>query len=101
MKPELSQNNLESLANELRVIFRHLSPEDNVNGFLWTGTIEAGVETSIPNKMKDRTNPKYFVVLMIEGVSDLVKGSNWSDSFVTLKNVHPTDSLTATVYFFR
>jgi hypothetical protein len=102
MKPELNENNLQSTVSELRLLFRNLSPEDNVNGFLWTGTIAALEETIIPSKMLDRSKAKYFIVLNIKGTANLVKGDReWTESFVSLKNADASNSLTATVLFFK
>lgn len=101
MKFELDENDLRQTVSELRVGLSSLTPVDNYKGFLWEGTIAANTETVIPNKMRDAI-PKYFTVLLIEGVNDLVKGpTEWTNAHVSLKNTNTTTALTAIVVFFR
>ena len=102
MKFELDENDLKSTVSELRAGLQSLTPIDNFKGFLWEGTITANTEVIIPNKMVDRSVPKYFNVLSISGVNDLVKGvAPWTNNYVTLKNHNATTDLTAIVLFFR
>ena len=90
------------LAAELRNALSRLSPEDNWRGFLWEGSIEAGVEKRIPNSMRDGSIPRGMLILQIEGQPTIIKGpTEWSRKAVFLKNTASTSTVTAKIYFYR
>lgn len=99
MKFELNENDLASTVMELRSGLGGLTFSENFKSFKWVGTIGANTETIIPNKLRDRI-PTGFIVTMISGSSQLVKGAaEWTTGFLSLKNLDAVNALTATVYF--
>lgn len=102
MKSFPTSENEQDLAAELRNALSRLSPEDNFRGFLWEGTLEAGVEKRIPNKMRDGSIPRGMLILQIEGQPTIVKGvAEWTAKAVFIKNTASTSTVTAKIYFYR
>lgn len=99
MKFELNENDLLSTVMELRSGLGGLTFSENFKSFKWQGTIAFGTETIIPNKIRGSI-PTGFIVTMIQGSAQLVKGdTEWTQAFLSLKNVDAANDLTATVYF--
>lgn len=85
---------------EIIAAFRRLDFQNNFESFEWTGTIDAGVELSIENKLRTGIPSKRMIVR--SNIAEITDGASaWTNEFVTLKNHHATDTATLTVVFFK
>lgn len=80
----------------------NLTVLDNMEGFLWEGSIAAGRELQIDNKLRTGYIPMGFSVLSVSGPPTLRKGPTaWTSKYVYLKNVASASTVTAKVFFYR
>lgn len=75
----------------------NLSPLDNFSGFVYEGTIAAGVEVKIINRAKKV--PMGRLVILCKGGQVEDGPTAWSKDFVYLKNAGAS-SITVKVFFF-
>jgi hypothetical protein len=79
-----------------------LTITDNMEGFLWEGSIAAGKEAQIQNKLRTGYTPMGFSVLSVSGPPTLRRGATeWTSKYVYLKNIASTSTVTAKVFFYR
>lgn len=80
-----------------------LNFKENFQGFEYSGTIAAGQEVVIPNRMPRGLIPTGFIITMARGVNTVVKGDSveWTEQRVSLSNFHATDDAIVTVFFYR
>jgi len=66
-------------------------------------TIPAASEVAIRNQFRNSIIPTRWVVVNVEGSNSIVKGTatQWSEDFVSLKNLHASLSATVTVIFLK
>ncbi len=94
------QQDLSANLKEIVAAFRKLDFQNNFESFEWTGTIEAGVELSIENRLRDAVPSKRIIVR--SNISEITDGAAaWNRQFVTLRNNHATDTATLTVVFLK
>ena len=79
-----------------------LTPQENLSGFEWTGSIPAGTELAIRNKLRDGQIPNRYSVFSQDPVPTIVRGPTaWNRDYVYLRNVAAASTVTATVYFYK
>lgn len=84
-----------------RALYR-LTFADNFESFAVDVTIAASTETPIRNEFPDQKIPTQYLIMSQEGGGHLRKGSTaWTKEYLYLQNVSATDSITATVRFFK
>lgn len=87
---------------EVDPALRQLSPQENLSGFEWEGSIDAGVTLAIRNKLRDGMVPSHYIILSQTPVPTLERSSTvWDQDYVYLRNSASTSTVTARVYFYK
>lgn len=91
----------EDVKRFLPITLRNLSMLDNFQAFVVEGLeIPAAQEVSVRNALR-RVVPNGFLVVRQTGAGVIRDGTRaWTEEEVSLRNIHATDSTTATVIFF-
>jgi hypothetical protein len=86
---------------DLETVLRGLTPGDNFRGFYWEGTLHAGQEVEIRNKMREGTIPTHFLVCYHTPVPTITKGPTaWTKEFVYIRNATTTSDVETKVFFY-
>lgn len=79
-----------------------LSPQENLSGFEWEGSLAAGQEAQIRNKLRDGLIPTHYLVLSQEPVPTITRGiTAWGQDYVYVRNVASISTVNARVYFYK
>lgn len=81
----------------LRILI-NLSPLENFTGFPYEGTLAAGAEAKITNKLK--IVPSGYIIYFCQGGIVQAGDTVWTKDFVYIKNVSAISSATFRIFFF-
>lgn len=91
-----------SLAEIGNVLEKGLTPEQNSIGFLWEGTITAGTEWQIRNKLRNGLVPNRMLLLGQSPLPTLAIGPTaWDGNYVYVRNTAMASAVTATIFFYK
>ena len=82
----------------LATILTSLTFQENFNSFLWSGSILAGQELSIKNKIKKNIPTGYLIIFNQGGIVQ-AGDSVWTNDFLYMKN-SGTDDASVKIIFF-
>lgn len=86
---------------QLEAGLTNLSLGDNFPGFSWEGIIESASEVSIPNKSPQRRIPRGYFVTYAKGTNAIIAGdTEWTERYLSLKNIDGSNDATLKVFFF-
>lgn len=81
---------------------RTLSFADNFESFDVEVTIPAATESEVQNYFRNGTVPSFYIITSMTGDGDVRKGDTaWTAELLYMRNPHATESVTATIRFFK
>lgn len=97
-----SRRSVPALKETARSLFGGITLEENASGFIWEGTIAAGAEALIRNKLRDGLIPNRYIVLNQTPVSTLCMGTTvWDRDYVYIFNSALGSTVTGIIYFYK